>query len=317
MRNIFTHTPVLVTGATGFIGSHLVRKLVDLNAHVWIIKRPQASLWRLTGIENRIKILSVDLQNQRLLYSLLDKNHFQIIFHLAAETNHDNDQKLVKKVFQNNVDSSLNLLTYFLDKQIKIFVNIGTCEEYGNNIPPFHEDMWEKPISPYSASKVVISHYGDMLHRLYGFPIVTLRPFLTYGPGQTKNHLIPYCVSQAIKSLPIETTSGNQTRELHYISDTVEGILLAATAKKAIGHIIDLGDGIEYVVKDVVKHILKLTNSFSVWHRGGISRRKGEGKRFYCRGDKARNLLGWKPKVSLEKGLLKTISWYKAYNLIQ
>ena len=303
---------MLVTGATGFIGSHLTRALVQREAKVSILKRPSSSLARLKDIAKRLRILEADLTDERRLKAALKRSDHQIIFHLAADTNHSRLQKLIKKTFEKNVVGSLNVLNFFLDRPIKVFVNVGTCEEYGDNSAPFHEDMREKPVSPYSASKVAITHYCQMLYKIYDFPAVTLRPFLTYGPYQEGDFLIPYSIKRCLRSLPIKTTKGEQTREFHYVTDIVEGILRAASSKKAIGEIIDLGTGKEYVIREVLQKIRTLTDCKSKWKRD-VPYRPGEVMRFYCRGDKARKLLGWKPKVTLTEGIKRTIAWQEKH----
>lgn len=310
MSSFFYSLPVLVTGATGFIGSHLVRALIGEGANVSIIKRPRSSLWRVLDVIKKLTILEADLLDKSSLDRVLRNKTFGTVFHLAAHTTHERIKQRMDDVFNQNIRGSANLFHYFLNHPIRTFINTGTCEEYGDNPAPFDESMREKPVSPYSASKVAITHYGQMLHRIYNFPLVTVRPFLTYGPYQTRDFLIPYAISRALRSQPIETTKGKQTRELHYISDMVDGILLAATNKKAIGEVIDLGNGKEYKVRDVVKMVVTLTNSSSKLRFGTLPYRPGETLRFYCRGEKAKKILGWKPKISLQEGLKKTITWY-------
>lgn len=312
LSQTFDSLPVLVTGASGFIGSHLVKRLVDLKAQVTIIKRAASSIWRLESVIKNLKVIEVDLLQESELRKLLRNHHFQVIFHLAAVTDHDRSVKLLQNSFSNNMSGTLNLTRCFFNRRIKAFINVGTCEEYGNNVTPFHEQQREQPVSPYSASKVAVTHCLQMLYRIFGFPSVTVRPFLTYGPGQISNQLIPYCISQALQGLPIYTTAGDQTREFHYVSDIVSGILLAATQKKTPGEVIDLGTGKEYKIKDVVKLILQLTHSSSPWYIK-VPNRLGEVDRFYCRGQKARQLLGWKPHVVLKDGLTETIIWYRKY----
>jgi len=315
MKTVFNKTPVLVTGATGFIGSHLVKALLKKNARVIIITRPASSLWRLKKIINQVQILKADLTQRRLLHQLLRETNPKMVFHLAANIDHSRSIRLIRDTLRDNILGSLNLIEWFLAHPPHVFINFGTCEEYGDSIMPFDENMREKPVSPYSVTKTAITHYCGMFYRIHKFPVVTVRPFLTYGPFQTSSSLIPYCIRQALKSLPINVTKGEQTREFNYISDMVEGILLAATTKKAIGEIINLGTGKEYKVKNVIKLILTLTGSHSRVNIGALAYKPGEAMRFYCRSDKVKKLLGWKPKVTLEQGLKKTIEWQKHYFL--
>lgn len=311
--NDFKNLNVLVTGATGFIGSNLVRTLVQKGAKVSILKRPKSSIWRLKDIITRIEILEADLRDKRHLQIALRKKDFRVIFHLAACVKREPSVSLIKENLETNIWGTINLIDCMNRLDIKSFVNTGTCDEYGDNPVPFHEKQRENPLSPYAASKVAASHYCQMIARTTGFPIITLRPFLTYGPFQTGDMLIPNVVASCLKSLPIQVTKGQQTREFHYISDIVDGFLLAATNKKAIGEIIDLGTGKEHTVKEVVEMIVKLTDYRLKWRLGDLPYRENEMFRFYCGGEKAKRLLKWQPKISLKDGLKKTIEWRKKF----
>lgn len=311
--NDFKNLNVLVTGATGFIGSNLVRVLLQKGAKVSILKRPESSVWRLKDIITRIKIIEADLRNKHQLQLTLKKEDFRVIFHLAACVKREPSVSLVKENLETNVFGTINLIDCMLKQNIRSFVNTGTCDEYGDNPIPFHEKQRENPLSPYSASKVAATHYCQALTRITGFPVITIRPFLTYGPYQTGEMLIPSVINSCLKSLPIQATLGQQTRELHYISDIVDGFLLAATNKKAIGEIIDLGTGEEHTVKEVIEMIVKLTDYRLKWELGDLPYRENEIFRFLCRGEKAKNLLKWQPKISLKDGLVKTIDWQKKF----
>ncbi|MBI4091741.1 MAG: GDP-mannose 4,6-dehydratase [Candidatus Levybacteria bacterium] len=312
--NDFKNLNVLVTGATGFIGSNLVRVLLQKGAKVSILKRPKSSVWRLKDILTRIKILEADLRDKHHLQLALKNSHSRAIFHLAACVKREPSSSLIKENLETNVWGTTNLIDCVTKGDIKSFVNTGTCDEYGDNPVPFNEKQRENPLSPYAASKVAASHYCQMLTRTTGLPIITLRPFLTYGPYQTGEMLIPDVVTSCLKSLPIQATLGQQTREFHYISDIVNGFLLAATNKKAIGEIIDLGTGEEHTVKEVIEMIVELTEYRLKWKLGNLPYRENEMFRFYCQGDKAKKLLKWRPKTSLKDGLIKTIDWQKKFS---
>jgi len=309
-KRFFAKKTVLVTGATGFIGSHLVRTLIDANARVTILTRPRASSWRLRDLNHKYQTLTADLTHKSRLRRVLSDKHFSVVFHLAAETNHERTGKFLAKSFRVNLGGTINLTSNLLKQPPQVLVNVGTCEEYGDQKTPFFENLRENPVSPYSASKVAATHYLEMFHRIFKFPVVTVRPFLTYGPGQLGDYLIPYCIQQALLTKPLITTHGTKTREFHFVTDIVNGLLLTAATPQAVGEIIDLGTGQEIKISQVVKTILDLTHSTSTWQSGTLPERPGETKRFYCRGGKAKKLLGWQPQTSLTLGLKKTINWY-------
>ena len=311
--NDFKNLNVLVTGATGFIGSNLVRSLLRKGAKVSILKRPKSSVWRLKDILTRIKILEADLRNKHQLQVALKNSDDRVIFHLAACVNRGQSVHLIKENLETNLIGTINLVNCFINKDIRSFVNTGTCDEYGDNPMPFNEEQREKPLSPYSATKVAATHFCQMLYEASRFPVINVRPFLTYGPCQTGGMLIPDVITSCLKSLPLKVTKGQQTREFHYVSDIVNGFLLAATNKKAIGEVIDLGTGKEHAVKEVVEMVVKLTGYRLKWRLGGLPYRENEMFRFYCRGEKAKKLLKWQPEISLKDGLIKTIDWYKKF----
>lgn len=311
--NDFKNLNVLVTGATGFIGSNLVRSLLQKEASVSIIKRPSSMTWRLKDILTRIKVLEADLRDKHQLELVLKHSNHQIIFHIAACIKRHRSTSVIKENLETNVWGTVNLINCVKEKNIRSFVNTGTCAEYGNNPVPFHETQRENPLSPYAASKVASSHYCQMITKTTGFPIITLRPFLTYGPYQTGEMLIPSVINNCLRSLPIRITKAKQTREFYYISDMIDGFILAATNKKAIGEIIDLGTGREYTVKETVEMIARLTGYPLKSKLENLSNRENEVLRSCCRGEKAKKILGWRPKVSLEDGLIKTIEWQRKF----
>ncbi|MBI5787780.1 MAG: GDP-mannose 4,6-dehydratase [Candidatus Schekmanbacteria bacterium] len=310
MSNNWSEIPVLVTGAGGFITSHLTRELVRLGAKVNVIVRPHSDLWRLSDIIDRIQIFPTDITNAAGLMHDVKKINPQIIFHLAAKTDINRSLELLPAMMAVNFQGTVNLLNALQDTSFSCFINTGTCEEYGVNEAPFVETQREAPVSPYSFSKAAATHYCQMLHKTQGLPIVTLRPFLTYGPMQTAGTmLIPALVKQCLHGGKLALTLGEQTRELNYVDDIVRGYLLAAFSPAAIGEIINLGNGIEYQIKEVVNTAIKISDSQLVPLFGKLPYRPGEALHFYCSCRKAYELLGWKTQVGLEDGLKKTFAW--------
>lgn len=294
---------VLVTGGAGFIGSHLVKRLIQENAKVSVIdKKP--------GLHKGVDYYSCNLTDIEKLKLLIRKIKPQIIFHLAAFTSPERNVDS-EFVFRNNFQSTINLFKT-LNGKFDLFVNTGTCEEYGNGLTPFEESQAPVAVSPYSASKIASTYYCQMLYNVYNLPIVCLRPFLTYGPRQRNTKmLIPATIIAALKNEQLRMTKGEQTRDFVYVTDVVDAYIKAIKSKKAIGEIINIGSGKEYKIKDIVEKIIKLTKSKIKPKIGTIPYRKGETMHFYCSNKKAKKLLNWKPKVNLDDGLKRTIKWYE------
>jgi len=300
---------ILVTGACGFIGSHLTRRLVEDGAIVHAVDVSEP--WRISDVRDRIDFKLLDLTDYNGVKRLVDEVKPVKVFHLAAKVNVKRDFNFLDDMIRVNLGGTTNLLRALDGASYDCFVNTGTCEEYGDNPAPFREEQKPNPVSPYSASKVASTVFCMMYHKTLGCPIVTLRPFLTYGPMQEPTMLIPEVITSALEKKSFKMTEGMQTREFNYVSDIVDGFVRASVKKNAVGEVINIGNGAEYRIRDVVAKIIKLMGSPIKPQVGALPYRPGEAMHFYCDNTKARRLLGWKPKVGLDEGLEKTIDWYE------
>ena len=304
-------TRVLVTGAAGFIGSHLSRELVGRNAEVFLIDKPGISTTKIEDILDKVSVHYVDITDFSSLKNSIRKIRPQKIFHLAACVDVIRDWNVVDKMINVNIQGTLSLLKSLDGVNYDCFVNTGTCEEYGDNPAPFREDQVPNPVSPYSASKASATMFCQMLHKAMNLPIVTVRPLLTYGPGQESYMLIPSLVKSALNGKSFKMTKGEQTRQFNYIDDLVEAFILAGTTPEAIGEVINLGSGTEYRIKDVAKMVLNLMGNPIKLEIGALPYRPGETMHFYCSNEKAKKILGWRRNIPLKVGLKRTIDWYK------
>jgi nucleoside-diphosphate-sugar epimerase len=236
----------------------------------------------------------------------------QIVFHLAAARDVRREADLMDFMIDTNIKGTLNLLRAIIDDNIPIeyFFNTGTCEEYGNGTTPFIESNRETPVSPYSASKVATTYFCSMLFRTHNIPIVTIRPFLTYGPCQDPDMFIPSLIIHCLRGIDFPMTEGNQTREFNYVDDIIEGYVLGSNCHGIAGEIINIGNGVEYKVKDIAEKIVEMMGGHINLNLGAIPTRRGEAEHFYCNNQKAKTLLGWSPIINLEEGLRRTIEWY-------
>ena len=314
MKTDLKNIQVLITGANGFIGSHLTKELVSCGAKVNALVEPNTSLWRLEGIEDKIRIYPVDIRDFEKVHESVKKIKPVKIYHLAAYVDVSRSLEMIDKMIDVNLKGTTNLLRA-LDgiSEVDCFVNTGTCEEYGDNETPFLETQRENPVSPYSSSKVCTTYFCQMLYKTQKIPIVTIRPFLTYGPRQVNDMLIPYVIKKCILNEEFSMTKGEQSRDFNYVSDTVNGFIRASITAEAVGQIVNLGNGWEYKIKDIVDMIVDLTKTKIYPKIGGLPYRAGEAMHFYSSTEKAKKLLCWQPKVSLKEGISETIEWYKDY----
>ena len=300
--------PILITGGTGFIGSHLVRRLLTEGSEVHIIGRKEGP--NLGELLNEVHIHKIDITNYSDVAIAVKKIMPKKIFHIAASTNKKKSLEGIEEVVNTNIYGTTNLMRALDNIDYDVLVFTGSCEEYGTNNPPFTENQTENPTSIYSWSKTSIALLFRMLNNTGKNKMVILRPSVVYGPNQKTNALIPYTITSALTGKKLNFTKGEQTRDFVFVSDIVEGYMKAATVEDAKGKIINLGAGKEYKVKYVVKKILELMGTSAEANFGAIPERKGEIQSYLPNISLANSLLKWQPRVSLEEGLRKTIEWY-------
>jgi len=302
----------LVTGAAGFIGSHLCQKLTSNGYHVIALDLPDTDWWRHDLLNLNCDIIEVSLANADKLNDILNNKHFNCVFHLASYVNVERKIENIDSVIKNNIIASQNLLSLCKNITDRIVI-AGTCEEYGNGVTPFEESQREIAVSPYSWSKICVTHLGELYARIFDLPVVLIRPFLTYGPLQINNMLMPDAIRTALNNKNFSMTKGEQTRDFNFVSDIVDGIIQAGFVKGIEGEIFNLGCGNEITIAEIVTKIYELCDSAGKPMIGDVPYRGGETMHFFCDNSKTRKILNWKPKVSLDEGLKQTIDWYKKY----
>jgi UDP-glucose 4-epimerase len=305
---------VLVTGATGFIGSHLVKRLVTEGVEVHALTSAVSSVYpvRLVDLRDRLMLHEASLTDRGALDWVIREVSPTHVLHLGAYTHVGKSWQRADECVQVNVQGTLNLLQA-LDAagECKRVVNMGTSEIYGAVPAPFTESDAVRPVSPYAASK----HAAESLCRLFyegrRWPIVMLRPFNAYGPGQSSDRVIPEIILRALRGQDLKMTKGTQTREFVYVEDTVDGIVRAALAAGIEGELINIGSGEDVSIRDVATLVLGLMGNPVTARFGALPERPTEITTMRSDSTKARELLDWKPQHSLSDGLEKTIAWYR------
>src|SRR3989338_6571395 len=248
---------VLVTGGNGFIGSHLAERLAGEGAAVHVLSRNDDSI---RGMKN-VVFHKTDVRDYDAVKKAVDEAEPEKVFHLAAMVNLSREMKDLKPGMETKKNGTLNLLDALDGIDYDCFINTGTCEEYGSNTPPFREDMTPRPISHYSSANASVTSICRMLYEKNGLPILTLRQFTCYGPGQKPGMLIPYVISSALSGNDIRLTKGEQKRDFNYVDDAVESFVKASAEKRAVGEVINIGTGRSHRIMDVVASILSITKS--------------------------------------------------------
>ena len=310
---LFAGIPVLVTGANGFIGSHLSRYLISHNADVHLFLRKGCDMTRIRDIEPRVRIWRGDILDFHALLDCFRIAVPKIIFHLAAVLNVSRDTRLLNSLLDTNFQGTLNIFRAVQETGISpdCIINTGSSEEYGAGAAPFVESQREMPVSPYSVSKVAATHLGQMLYRTSGLPVVTLRPFLVYGPGQSTNMFIPSLIRHCLEKKDFSMTEGDQSRDFVYVDDVVDAYARVAVSRLAAGEVINVGSGIENQIRYVAEQVVHKMGSPVRLMIGALQKRTGEADHFFCDNSKAREVLGWSSLISLDDGLDRTIQWYQ------
>ncbi|HWX54081.1 MAG TPA: GDP-mannose 4,6-dehydratase [Verrucomicrobiae bacterium] len=305
---------VLVTGGSGFIGSHLVNRLLSDGAKVGVLVRYGNLMKneRLQRSWNDIEIIEADLRNRGAL-SLAASFRPEVIFHLAAYNHVGQSFLQVEECFDVNAKGTANLLDICSD--VEKFVYMSTSEVYGyQRQVPFVESMTPEPISPYAITKYAGELYSRLKQRMRNDgAIVIVRPFNTYGPYQSSKAIIPELIINALAGKTIRATKGEQTREFNYVSDIVEGLIRAAQVKGSIEGPVNLATGKEVSIRDLITTIVRLSGMATQVELGALPYRPTEIWRMYADASRALEHLQWSPRVTLEQGLRMTIDWFRGY----
>lgn len=303
---------VLVTGADGFVSSHLCDNLINNNAKVTaLLKRNSAGLFKnIDHVKKKLKIRWGDTQDLSLLHDIT--KDVDIVFHLAAQSHVGHSLHNPYETVVNDVLSTLNILEASRKNNVKRIIHAGSSEIYGKPLyVPIDEKHPLQPRSPYAAAKASSENLLESYYHTYGLPIVMSRFFNIYGPRQGLDQVIPKFILQALNNKDITVYGdGSQTRDYTFVSDAVEAYALLGITPKIEGFVINFGSGKEIEIRDLAKLIIKLSKSSSQL-KFDRKLRSGETPRLLSNPTLARKILGWKNKVTIEEGLKKTMEYYK------
>lgn len=295
---------ILIAGGTGFIGYHLAKKCISMGWNVTSLSKSKPNPIR---ILKKVKYLIGDLTKRKDLKILTKK--FDYVVNAAGLVDHSAN----KKVYNVHYFGCKNLANFFLKKNIKLFLQIGSCVEYGVQKSPQKEYFKSKIVnlkSMYSRGKFAATKYLIDLYKKYKFPVIVFRLYLNYGPNQDYNRLIPIIIDGCIRDKKFPCSSGIQYRSFTYIDDLVRAMITALKKPELSGNIFNIGNNKPIKIKKIIQYINKYTKKGTPLY-GKIKFRKDEIKHLYPDISKAKLLLNWQPNVSFSKGLNKTINYYR------
>jgi len=316
MSDLLRGKKVLVTGGGGFIGSHLVEALAGMGAQVRAFvrynSRGDGGLLRELDAKvlNEVEVIGGDLRDEDAVRKAVQGS--QVVFHLGALISIPYSYHHPVEVASTNITGTLNVLQACRDLEVERLVHTSTSEVYGTGrIIPIDEQHPLQGQSPYSASKIAADKLAESYYCAFNLPVITVRPFNTYGPRQSARAVIPTIITQALVKDTVKLGNLNATRDFTYISDTVSGFIQAASIPGGLGQTFNLGTGTEIRIGDLAEKVIRLAgrNVKIEVEPERLRPEKSEVLRLISDNQKAGAQLDWEPKVSLEDGLKWTMDW--------
>jgi dTDP-glucose 4,6-dehydratase len=307
---------VLVTGAGGFIASHLVERLVGMGAKVRAFARynSRGDLGTLQWLEadtfKQVEVVAGDLRDASAIRQAA--RDVEIIFHLGALIAIPYSYVHPREVIETNILGTLNVLEAAREFHVAKVVHTSTSEVYGTAITvPISESHPLQGQSPYSASKIGADKIAESFYRAFQVPVATIRPFNTYGPRQSARAVIPTIITQALTRDTIKLGSLHPTRDFTFVKDTAEGFMLVAESPNTIGQELNVGSDAEISIQALAQKIIALIGRpvEIVTDEQRLRPSKSEVERLWADNRKAKELIGWTPRTSLDDGLRQTIEW--------
>jgi NAD dependent epimerase/dehydratase len=309
---------VLVTGAGGFIGSHLVERLVGEGAKVRAFVRytSRADLGNLAWVPKPVlaslEVIRGDLRDTEAIRQA--SRGVDTIFHLGALIAIPYSYVNPREVAEVNMMGTFNVLAAARAEGVRRLVHTSTSEVFGTaRYVPIDEAHPLQGQSPYSASKIGADKLAESFFRSFDTPVVTVRPFNTYGPRQSARAIIPTIISQALMRDEVKLGSLDPSRDLLFCTDTADGFVKAASTDAALGHEINLGTGVGVTIGELAERIFKIVGKTPkiVTDAQRVRPEKSEVLRLLAANGKAKQVLGWSPTVTLDEGLARTVAWVK------
>jgi nucleoside-diphosphate-sugar epimerase len=306
---------LLITGATGFIGSCLLRELLSRDEKVAILLRKNANTWRINDILHKTTVYQSDLSDYAELSRLIKDIKPTVIYHLAAYGAYP-AQNNPDLCISTNITGTLNLLRATCDIDYELFVNTGSSSEYGFKNSPMSEKDYLEPASYYAVTKssqTLLCSYFSKENRK---PIITLRPFSVYGPYEEGSRFIPTLMKSLLFNLKMDLVSPSITRDWIYVDDMIQVYLMTSTLQKFSGQVFNIGTGIQTSINDIVNLSMEVTTQKGKFNWGTMEQRRWDTNYWVADISKAKQLLNWYPKIDLRNGLSLTWEWFRRNNSI-
>jgi len=304
---------VLVTGATGFVGANLVRRLLREGYDVHILSRVSSNRWRLADVLSQLHDHTVDLRHEKGLKRLVERIDPDIIFHLANVGVYGGVTAPDRDYIEANFVGTVNLYNACSDVSYRCFVNTGSSTEYGPKIQPMKETDVCEPINMYSVTKCAATLYGSYIAKTEEKPTICLRLFTPFGPYDEKTRLVSYAVVNALRNEDLNLADPKAARDYIYIEDVLDVYLKSVEkASEFRGEVFNVGRGSETAISYIVNKVIELTHSKSKVNWRATGGRAWDSDKWEADIEKTSKTLGWKPAHTIDEGIRKTIDWFRS-----
>lgn len=302
----------LVTGASGYIGTRLVRKLM-VNGYRIIALDMRFSSTFTEEFGSSVKYVEGDILDEEKLVTIFEKEAVEYIYHMAGLKNRTNKVEEFSLLNKVNFGGTLSVLTAAVQYgKIKHIVLMGTTEEYGSANAPFTEETQERPNSAYGLSKLSATKLARLFYTQYKVPVTVLRPSITYGPEQGLEMFLPAMIDTLVKEHPFKMSPGEQVRDFLYIEDLVEAIIACCEEPQLEGEVVNVASGVSLQLKEVAIYVAKMLGREDLLEVGAIPYRGFEIMNYSINIEKLLKLSSWRPTTSFEDGLRIMIDSYTA-----
>ncbi len=301
----------LVTGAGGFVGSCLTRRLLAPGTQVFLLLRRETNLWRLRDILPRVQVLNADLVDRASVRAAVAEARPDAVFHFAAHGSNSSQQD-VTRILETDVMGTWNLLEPCLESACRLFVHAGSSSEYGYKSEPMRETDRLEPNSYYAVAKAAATHLLSYVAHRARFGTATLRLFSVYGPWEEPTRLIPTLLRRLSRHEPIDMVPREIARDFVYVDDVVEACLRLDRLAALRGEVVNVGSGVQSTMEDVVRAAVEITGSKSEIRWGSMAPRIWDTTRWVGSVEKAERILGWRSSHGIREGLAKTLEWIRS-----
>ena len=305
-------TPIIITGASGFVGSNLLRRIIEKMPpkKVHVLLRKKSNIWRIADVLKKVQVHAADLRSREETDRIMRLVKPKIVFHLAAHGAYPYQQHDENEIFETNVLGTFNLMSSASAAGCRAFINTGSSSEYGINQKPMSERDALRPVTAYGVSKAFATLWGKYLALSRKAPITTLRLFGVYGFYEPRGRLIPNIILSLLNGEKLMLNKPWFKRDFIFIDDVVDVYILAAK-KSSSGLVLNIGSGKQASIKEVYSSLLGIIKvpAKPLWNKSRADAR--DINRRIADIALAKKYLGWKPKTGLDDGLRQTVNWFK------